>query len=132
LPETDQPLFCVALAEDFEEDDASGDGDVERFYRTGSGQRNDKVAAFARQVVEALAFAAEDYTHWGCIVGLGVAFVGAFTVACFEFSTKMKNRPRRFPDASGFVYGNRLGKVGAQVNHDLLVGAIFGKRRMSW
>jgi hypothetical protein len=122
----------VALAEGFEEDDSGGYGNVEGFDGAGGGQRNDEVTMFARQIVEAFAFAAEDDAHRGCVVGVGVTFIGAFTVACFEFSTKKKNRPRSFRDASGFVYGNRLGKVGARVNHELLVGAIFGKRRMSW
>src|SRR5580692_5520135 len=37
----------VPLPESLEEDDARGDGNVERFHRTGGRQGNDKVAAFA-------------------------------------------------------------------------------------
>ena len=78
----------MALAQGFEEDDAGSDGDVERFDGAGGGQRDDEVAAFARQVVEAFAFAAEDDADRGRVVGFGVAFIGAFIesdepVACF-------------------------------------------------
>lgn len=41
-------LFCVALAEGFEEYYASRDGDVERFDGASGGQRDDEVAAFSR------------------------------------------------------------------------------------
>lgn len=40
-------LFGMALAEGFEEDNTGGDGDVERFYGAGGGQRDDEIAAFA-------------------------------------------------------------------------------------
>jgi hypothetical protein len=41
----------MALAEGFEEDDAGGDGDVERFDGTGGGEVDDKVAASAVELM---------------------------------------------------------------------------------
>ena len=51
--------LAVALAEGFEEDYAGGYAYVEGFHRAGGGQRHHEVAAFARQIVQALTFAAE-------------------------------------------------------------------------
>jgi hypothetical protein len=37
----------ISLAEGFEEDDAGGYRDIQRFHGAGGGQRNHKVTAFA-------------------------------------------------------------------------------------
>ena len=39
--------LAVALADGFEEDDASGHAYVERFYGAGGGERHEEVAALA-------------------------------------------------------------------------------------
>src|SRR5260370_660076 len=81
-------LFWMEWAEGFEKAHTCRDGDVERFHGTGGGQRDDKVAAFARQVVETFAFAAKHDAYRRRVVSFGVTFVGAFIeadepIACF-------------------------------------------------
>src|ERR1700746_2705215 len=68
----------VALAEGLEEDHAGGHGNVERFDGPDGGKRHDEVAAFARQFVEALAFAAKHDSYRRSVVHLGIGLVRAF------------------------------------------------------
>ena len=51
-------LFWMALADGLEQNHARGYRNVERLHRSRRGQRHDKVAPFARQVVKSFAFAA--------------------------------------------------------------------------
>jgi hypothetical protein len=68
----------MPLAESFEEDDTGGDRDVEGSHGAGCRQRDDEVAAFAREIVETFALPAKDYTYRRGVVRFGVGFVGAF------------------------------------------------------
>src|SRR5580658_2308763 len=65
----------ISLAENFEKDHASSDRNIERFHRAGGGQRNHKVAALARQVVQAFAFAAKHDAYRRRVVHFGVTLV---------------------------------------------------------
>ena len=56
-------LFVVALADHFEEDYTGGDGNVEGTDWAAGWDRDEKIAALARQLVQAFAFAAQHDTH---------------------------------------------------------------------
>src|SRR5437773_2277079 len=65
----------VPLANSFEEHDPGRDRNVERFNGARGWKRNNEIAPLARQLMQALAFAAEDDSHWRRVVQFAVIFV---------------------------------------------------------
>lgn len=78
----------MALADDFEENDAGGHGNVKRTHGAGGGDGNEEIAALAREFMQALALAAEDDSNRTGEINSCVVFLRPFVqpnepVACF-------------------------------------------------
>src|ERR1041384_4738223 len=89
------PFCCMALAESFEEDDAAGDGNIQRFHWTSRWQRHYKIAAFAGEFVQSAAFAAKHNSRRRSVIHFGVAFVGALVQTDEPIAGFLRSEERR-------------------------------------
>jgi hypothetical protein len=124
----------VALAKSFEEDDAGGDRDVERFHGAGGGEGDDEIAALAGQIVQAFTFTAKNDAHGRSVIGFCVALVGVLVeadepVARFlQLLHRLRKigdfRDRQVRQGAGGSARNRVREAGrAPLGDDHAVGA---------